>query len=74
MLAKRFLENGLKQIDMWWTSLSQKKKDSLKEKLQGEANLYSHFPVAIPDRTSIFVISCLIFAEDLLKKRERRLY
>ena len=49
-IAKRFLENGFKQVDMWWTSLNQKTRDSLKEKIKGEAELYSHFPVAIPEQ------------------------
>ena len=48
-VAARLLENGLKHIDMW-TNLSRKQRDAMKVSLQGEAELYSHFPVAIPER------------------------
>lgn len=48
-VAQRFLENGIKQIDMW-ASIARKQRDALKVSLKGEAELYSHFPVALPER------------------------
>ena len=48
-VSQRLLENGIKQIDMW-TSIPKKNREVLKVSLKGEAELYSHFPVPVPER------------------------
>jgi len=47
-VSTRFLQNGLDQIRLW-TSVRKLRAD-WEEKLRGEADLYSHYPVPIPER------------------------
>ena len=48
-VSARFLKNGLEQVRLW-TVNSRKLRLQMEQLHRGEANLYSHFPVALPER------------------------
>jgi hypothetical protein len=48
-VAERFLKNGLDQVKLW-TVHDRKLRAQMEEKHRGEADLYSHYPVPIPEQ------------------------